>query len=196
VCVLDQPIETKPRIGTVLRAKRQDCGLTLKQVAERTGLSQGFLSQVENDKATPSLSSLVQIGRALGTDISELLFVPPADSIATYGAHRRQYKIGVGAGSYERISSSFPGNKLNGLIITVPPLYSCERQVHDGEEMYFVIDGKINCEVDGENYVLNAGDSIHFGSNIPHLYANPTTQPAKVIWVGTLRLFGEEAPKR
>ncbi|OYR18545.1 cro/C1-type HTH DNA-binding domain protein, partial [Brucella grignonensis] len=75
--------------------------MTLSQLAELTNLSRGFLSQVENDKASPSLSSLVQIGRALQADVRDLLFVPPSDSIASYSAHRVQYTVPENDVTYE-----------------------------------------------------------------------------------------------
>lgn len=176
----------------MLRARRKDQGLTLDQLAELVGLSRGFLSQVENDKTSPSLSSLVQISMALNADVRDFLYVPPADSIATYAAHRIQYAVPENDVIYERTTGAFDGRQLNGLIITIPPGYACEPQKHDGEEMYLVMEGAMFCEVDGERFDLNIGDTIHFNSQSLHLYGNATKSPAKVMWVGTLQLFGDE----
>ncbi|WP_141211543.1 helix-turn-helix domain-containing protein, partial [Brucella grignonensis] len=96
-----QPKVSKPRIGAILRVRREEQRMTLSQLAELTNLSRGFLSQVENDKASPSLSSLVQIGRALQADVRDLLFVPPSDSIASYSAHRVQYTVPENDVTYE-----------------------------------------------------------------------------------------------
>ncbi|WP_324752712.1 XRE family transcriptional regulator [Roseovarius sp. Pro17] len=189
------PKNSRPRVGALLRARRKERGLTLDQLASQVGLSRGFLSQVENDKASPSLASLVQISQALGADARDFLFVPPATSIASYAAHRVQYAVPESDVIYERTTGSFDGRTLNGLIITIPPGYSCEPQRHDGEEMYLVLDGTIFCEVDGKRFDLNIGDTVHFNSRELHLYGNPTTKNAKVMWVGTLQLFGEDQDK-
>lgn len=189
------PKTHRPRIGVLLRARRKEQGLTLDQLASRVGLSRGFLSQVENDKAQPSLSSLVQIAKALESDVTDFLNVPAAESIASYAAHRTQYAVPDSEVIYERTTGSFDGRILNGLIITIPPGYACEPQRHDGEEMYLVLEGQVYCEVDGERFDLNVGDTIHFNSENEHLYGNPTNRPARVMWVGTLQLFGEGGPK-
>lgn len=184
-------LNNKPRIGTMLRAKRKEHALTLDELAQRTGLSRGFLSQVENNKASPSLSSLVTLAHALDSEVTDFLFVPTPDSIASYAAHRAQYTVPNNEVTYERTTGSFDNRVLNGLIITIPPEYVCELQKHDGEEMYLVLEGSIFCEVDGKRYDLNVGDTIHFGSDSAHRYGNSTKSPAKVMWVGTLELFGE-----
>lgn len=183
---------SQPRIGSKLRARRKKQHLTLGKLAELTGLSSGFLSQLENDKASPSLSSLVNICQALDAEVTDFLFVPAADSIATYASHRVQYRVPQNEVLYERTTGSFEGRTLNGLIITIPAGYACELQTHDGEEMYLVLEGTIFCEVDDVSFELNVGDTIHFGSNSTHRYGNPTKLPAKVMWVGTLELFGEK----
>jgi transcriptional regulator with XRE-family HTH domain len=184
-------VKNKPRIGTMLRAKRKEYALTLDDLAQRTGLSRGFLSQVENNKASPSLSSLVTIAHALDSEVTDFLFVPRPDSIASYAAHRQQYKVPDNEVTYERTTGTFDSRVLNGLIITIPPGYVCELQTHEGEEMYLVLEGSIFCEVDGKRYDLNVGDTIHFGSDSRHRYGNPTKAPSRVMWVGTLELFGE-----
>jgi len=186
------PANTRPRVGAMVRARRKDRGMTLDRLASEAGLSRGFLSQVENDKALPSLSSLVQISKALGAEARDFLFVPPSDSIASYGAHRVQYAVPESDVIYERTSGCFDGRKMNGLIITVPPGYACEPQRHDGEEMYLVIEGSIFCDVDGKRFDLNVGDTVHFASGSLHFYGNDSNRPARVMWVGTLQLFGED----
>jgi len=185
-------VNNKPRIGKMLRARRLEHSLTLDELAQKTNLSRGFLSQVENNKASPSLSSLVTLAHALDSEVSDFLRVPVQDSIASYAAHREQYKVPDNDVIYERITGTFNERVLNGLIITIPPKYSCELQSHKGEEMYLVLDGTIFCEVDGKRYNLNVGDTIHFRSSTVHRYGNPTKSEVRVMWVGTLSLFGRD----
>src|SRR3712207_934352 len=85
-------VETRrPRVGAEIRRWRAERGLTLSQVAERSGLNIGYLSQIENDKASPSLDALAQIGGALDVPIAWFLLdaAPPprvvrADERRTY----------------------------------------------------------------------------------------------------------------
>lgn len=178
-------------LGTRLRAKRKELALTLQDVADGAGLSTGFISQIERDLTAPSLASLVSICAVLGSEISEYLSQPRAERSFTRRAERRPYWIADKSISYERISSSLEGQRLHSVIMNVPPGYRSERVRHQGEEIEFVLSGCVTSELEGQTVVLKSGDSIHHKSNKLHCIWNHTTEPAKVLWVGTLDLFGE-----
>lgn len=176
-----------------LRERRKQLGLTLKDVADKAGLSVGFISQIERDITTPSLSSLVSVSRVLGVEVGEFLSQPRGDVPLTRHDKRDVYAIGGNTISYERISSAFPGNVLRSVIIHEPPGHRGEPIAHDGEEMMFVLDGAITVEVEGERSILEAGDSLHFPSSRTHSTWNHTTRDATILWVGTMDVFGEGA---
>lgn len=173
-----------------LRERRKQLGLTLKEVADAAGLSVGFISQIERDITTPSLSSLVSVSRVLGVEVGEFLSQPRGD-VLTRHDKRAIYAIGGNTVSYERISSAFPGNVLRSVIIHEPPGHRGEPIAHDGEEMMFVLDGSITVELDGERNVLESGDSLHFPSSRTHSTWNHTDHDATLLWVGTMDVFGE-----
>lgn len=179
-----------------LRARRNELGLTLKEVAEGAGLSVGFISQVERGLTAPSLSSLVSISQILRTEISEFLEQPRSDASYTRHDRRRPYRIEGQKLAYERISSAFPDQKLHSVIIHMPPGYRSEPQSHEGEEMEFVLQGAATSELEGEVVVLQAGDSVHYPSTKTHSLWNHTDQETVVLWVGTLDLFGENRAQR
>jgi transcriptional regulator with XRE-family HTH domain len=175
-----------------LRDRRKQLGLTLKEVAEKAGLSVGFISQIERDITTPSLSSLVSVSRVLGVEVGEFLSQPRGDVPLTRHDKRDVYAIGGNTVSYERISSAFPGNVLRSVIIHEPPGHRGEPIAHDGEEMMFVLDGAITVELDGRRHILEAGDSLHFPSSQTHSTWNHMTRGATILWVGTMDVFGED----
>ena len=178
-------------LGTRLRAKRRELGLTLKDVAKGAGLSVGFISQVERGLAAPSLSSLVSISRVLKTEIGAFLQQPRARASYTRHGQRQTYTIEGQTVSYERVSSSFGGQTMHSVIIHMPPGYRSEPITHEGEEMEFVLEGTVTSELDGRTVVLHAGDSVHHPSSMRHCLWNHTEQPAVMLWVGTMDLFGE-----
>lgn len=180
-------------LGRRLRDRRQSLGLTLKDVADRAGLSLGFISQIERGIAAPSLSSLVSVSRVLGVEVGEFLAQPLGDISFTRHQQRAVYAIGPNSLSYERVSSSFSGNILRSVIIHEPPGHRDEPIAHDGEEMFYVLEGTVTVEVQGEPTVLQAGDSIHFPSSKMHSTWNHSTKPAVLLWVGTMDVFGEDA---
>lgn len=179
-------------LGKRLRALRKARGLKLRDVAEAAALSIGFISQVERDLAVPSLASLAAIARALGLPVAALLpgIAPPRET--TVSAERPLYRtVPQAAVHYERLSTSFPGSMLNGVIIHEAPGHKGHPSSHDGEELFFVLSGAITVEVDGERTVLNAGDSLHFSSRRTHASWNHTDAPASILHVCTMDVFGD-----
>lgn len=179
--------------GERLRARRRDLGLTLKDVADGAGLSVGFISQIERGIATPSLSSLASVSRVLKVHVSEFLTQPKVTSSPTTKHDQRaHFAIGGNSLVYERLSASFPGNVLRTLIVHEPPGYRSEPISHDGEEIFYVLEGGITVEVGAQEYVLDAGDSIHFPSTTVHSSWNHTERPSTILHTCTMDVFGDE----
>jgi transcriptional regulator with XRE-family HTH domain len=183
-----EPAES-PRVGPVIRNLRRRQDRTLQDLADATGLSVGFLSQIEREIATPSLSALAKIARALGVEIEHFIASPSADSIHTKAELRETYWVDRKFMTYERLSADFPGSVLSAFIVTMPPRFVSEPDSHDGEEFIYQLEGSTVVEVDGEKYVLNTGDTLHFRSSRSHLLSNPSDQKSKISWVGTSQVL-------
>ncbi len=179
-------------LGEKLRDKRSALGLTLKDVADHAGFSVGFISQIERGITTPSLASLVAVSRVLGVHLSDLLSQPKVTAPITRHAERPHYAIGSNSITYQRLSTSFPGNVLRSVIIHEPPGYRGEPNSHEGEEIYFVLDGALTVELEGEEIILETGDSLHFPSHKVHSSWNHTDQPATILHTCTMDVFGDE----
>ena len=190
--VADQASKKSEPLGARLRTRRLELSLTLKDVAEGAGLSVGFISQVERGLTAPSLSSLSAIARVLDTHLTRFLTSPSGASPSTHRDQRPVYTVDDNAMTYERISAAFPGSVLNSVIIHEPPGHRTEPIRHDGEEVFYILDGAITVYVDGDVTVLEAGDSIHFASTKRHSSWNHTTEPATILHVGTMDVFGEK----
>ncbi|NRA86604.1 MAG: helix-turn-helix transcriptional regulator [Rhizobiales bacterium] len=182
---LDIPLNEK------LRDRRKMLGLTMKVVAEQAGLSVGFISQIERGVTTPSLSSLTSVCAVLRVDIADFLKQPKSERALSIGKDRETYAVGKNTLSYERISSAFSGHTLNGVIITDPPGHKGETNIHDGEELLYILEGALTIELDGIERVLIEGDSIHYKSTRPHRSWNHTHENTKILTVCTLDIFGE-----
>lgn len=179
-------------LGARLRARRKALRLTLKEVAIGSGLSVGFISQIERGIALPSLSSLVSVAGVLGVDVGAFLTQPRGDAPITRHDARPVYAVGSNSVSYERISSAFPGNVLRSVIIHEPPGHRSEPIAHPGEELFYVLEGALTLEIGGERSVLAAGDSVHFSATRIHSSWNHTAQPTTILWVGTMDVFGNQ----
>lgn len=187
-----QPSErSSPDLGGALRARRKELDFTLQAVADAAGLSVGFISQVERGLTAPSLGSLASLADVLKTDIGSFLKQPSGASQTTREQSRLAYSVADKAVSYERLSSTFPGSQLHSLIVNEAPGHRMEPISHRGEEMFYIIDGEITVEIEGDVEVLRKGDSIHFDSRRVHSIWNHGTQVASILWCGTMDVFGD-----
>jgi len=186
-----------PRValGAKIRARRRDRGITLLDLAGHTGLSIGFLSQVERDITAPSLSSLAIIAAALDASMHDFIKEPPPVTLHLHDDRRSTFAIDARTLSYERLSAAFPSRALNAVRMSVPGGYRSESSSHDGEEFVFVLSGRIRYVVGGKPYDLALGDSLHFQSRERHHVENRTRKSATVLTVVTQDIFGEKRPK-
>ncbi len=182
---------SRKELGAKLRATRRASGRTLKEIAQESRLSVGFISQVERGLSTPSLSSLVSIAKALGVGVGQFVEQPGPTSAVSRHTDRKPYTIAEGTVVYERLSHAFDGNLLKATLIHVPPFYRSEPGAHDGEEFMYVLDGHMRYWLDGTPHDLDAGDSIHFASSIPHELENPGSGEVLILWVGSFDIFAE-----
>ena len=191
-----RPAETDAPLGKRLRDRRRQLGLTLKDVADGAGLSVGFISQIERGLNAPSLSSLAAISGVLRTHVTAFLAPPRPDAPFTLHGERRSFAIEKHALRYERISASFPGSVLNGVIIHKPPGHRSEWIRHEGEELFYILEGAITVETEDESTVLEAGSSIHFKSTRLHSSWNHGTTPAVILHVCTSDVFGDRSRRQ
>jgi transcriptional regulator with XRE-family HTH domain len=179
-------------IGRRIKAIRQEKRLTLDEVAAKTGFAKSYLSQIENLKREPPISTLTKIAFVLGVDIFFLISgeVRQSDErfITIVKASERKNipnPWGSPTSVYEPINDKKPDRVMDGYIVTVGPKFPPEPLVHEGQELAFVLEGSQEFIYDGNNYVLEKGDCFYFDSNKPHSARSLGRTPAKVLVVLT-----------
>jgi quercetin dioxygenase-like cupin family protein/DNA-binding transcriptional regulator YiaG len=189
-----EPLPVSSAIGIRIKHARTLRGLTLKQLAARVGLSEGMLSKVENGLATPSLASLHQLALCLDSNVAELVTAP--DSMSPV-LHAGQHPIvdfpGPKGGpkiKLERVVPPRRGQLIQGDIHVIEPgAESMERISHAGEEIGYVIEGQFELRVGEEAYLLSAGATFYFPSDVPHGYRNPGRTTTRVFWINSPPTF-------
>ena len=179
-------------LGERLRLRRKELKLSMKEVAISSGLSIGFISQVERGLTSPSLTSLTAIANFLRSDVTNFLSQPKSKSSITRNEERDVYTINKNGLQYERLSDSFPGHTLNSVIIHEMPGHKTESISHEGEEFFFILEGAITIYIDGVVNILEAGDSLHFDSSRSHSAWNHTNEVTSVLHVCTMNVFGDQ----
>lgn len=179
------------RIGQRIRRLRREAKKTLLEVATEAKLSVGFLSQVERHLTGISLSSLVNVAKALDVPLGTLIDQPRQAQPDSHEGRRKAYALDATSQWYERLSTTFDGSQINALKVRMMEGYRSEWVAHGGDEFVYVLAGRICYTVGKKNYPLSPGDSLHFDARKRHRVANVGDGPAEVIAVGTLPLFDD-----
>ena len=166
-------------LGPSIRRRRLDAGLTLVALADRSGLSQPFLSQVETGKATPSIDSLQRIAQALGTTPQGLLQAHHSTgAVDVLRADGDDVPTLADAGESTR-RMLLPGDAPFRVVEMVGfPTDFLEHWTHDGLEGLYALEGPVDVEVDGTVTTLHTGDFASYPASKPHRYrsTNPTAR--------------------
>jgi transcriptional regulator with XRE-family HTH domain len=180
-------------LGERLRTRRKAIGKTLQQVATESGLTVGFISQIERGISKPSLASLYSVAKALEAPVDQFVSRPPErkhENVSHVGT-RQTFKLDNTERTYEFLERGFPEAQLNACITHVPPGHVSDVMQHEGEDFIYLVRGKVIYEVDGVEHVLDAGDTLHFQSSRPHRLRNIGNDFATELWVGTMKVFPE-----
>lgn len=175
---------TRLQIGPKLRQRRRALGLTLEDVAVRTDLTKGFLSEIERDRTSPSVASLVRVCEALDIPVGNLFAGPHASVVR----------------ADDRAPISFGGHGLTDFMIT-PSNARCmlgilsqmapsggsgpaKYSVKSEEEFVFVLSGTVRVEVEGDSFDLGPGDALTYDPRRPHSFRNASnTDTAEALFL-------------
>ncbi len=179
--------------GQMIKELRSQRGLTLEEVAKRSGCTPGFLSQLERNKAAPSISMLYAIAEALGVKVID--FFPDGINATkvTHHSGREQFHFEGSAIIYSSLSAKFSHAALGAFLLTIRPanqaLPTDEFRAHMGEEFGYVLEGVLRLWIGDTFYDLYAGDSVYFKSTVKHRLENRSNQPVVALWLITPSLF-------
>ncbi|MET4070104.1 transcriptional regulator with XRE-family HTH domain [Bradyrhizobium sp. S3.2.6] len=180
------------RLGETVRLLRQRAGLSIQDVATKTGLSNGMISQLERARAMPSIRTLRLLSIALDVPISYFFETSdPAADVQRYIVrknNRRLLRLTASGVVKEALTPEGTGQlELYELTLNPGASSGTDFLQHTGEKAGYILSGSLRLWLDNEAHVLEAGDSFRFPSIVPHMFDNPTQQAARVIWVTTLR---------
>lgn len=190
-------------VGARMRRFRKERGLTLRGLATHSGLSIGFLSQVERGISSIGLTALNSVAAALDRSVAEFFGDEPAEgaerpaTVSPLPSHFTLTRSATaateymsGQQTYRMLSARGPNLVLEPLLVHIAPGGRREDAYgHAGEEFAFVLEGELLYEVDGVEHRLYPGDSVHLRSTVPHSMFNDTDRVTTVVSVVTPRLF-------
>lgn len=162
------------QVGPRLRAVRQSRGLTLEELAQRSGISASTLSRLESGKRQAALELLFPVTRQLGIRIDDLLPADPPDPrVRRPVIHRNGLIIAPLAPEQSPIHT---------YKITYPPVTELpELRVHDGYEWLYVLSGRLRLRLGSQDLVLTRGEAAEFDTQVPHAMSAAGSRPAQVL---------------
>jgi uncharacterized cupin superfamily protein len=177
-------------VGSLIRHERLKRRMTMEELCKTARISQAFLSMVERGKSTPSLGTLAGIAKALGGQpVSAFLQIGLPPNAITRAGSRTEFSVESSPVRYERMSTVFPGQHLDALMMQVPVGHKSNTITNVGEEWIYILEGELVQTVDETRVLLRSGDTFHFRGDSPHSYENKGPGVVKMIWVGTVSLF-------
>ncbi len=175
-------------VGSRVRALREGMGLSLRELAERSGVSAATLSQVERGESSPTLAVAARIADGLELTLSQLLRLDEGGhvTIVRAGSGRRRRRAGH---AVEELTPPLPGQRADVSLHALEPGAATggkgDPPMHEpgSRETVVVLEGEIELAIDGEPHRLQAGDTATFDADLPHHLHNPGQAPARMLAV-------------
>ncbi|WP_088071226.1 helix-turn-helix domain-containing protein [Gottfriedia luciferensis] len=176
-------------IGKQVEKARKAKGLSSRELAKLADITPSMLSQIERGLANPSIQTLKVLAKTLNVPtFSFFLEQTITKDLIVRSSNRK--KMIIDNLSYELLSPDFTGN-LATAIMKVPSNVSSSEKLleHKGEEVAYIMEGKIKLYLDTEEYILEAGDSVKIPANLKHKWENIFNQEAVVLFSVTPPAF-------
>ncbi len=183
-------MEPTIKIGKKLKKLRQAKALTQEELANRSYLTKGFISQLERDLTSPSIATLKSILDVLGENLASFFQEAESHRVVCGKKQRVLHSSSTDEVKIELILPQAHGRLMDPVIVTIQPGQKTEREgSHEGEEFGFLLRGTVGLWLDNECYRLKKGDCFYFKSNQEHWIENHGKSVAEILWVVSPPVF-------
>jgi transcriptional regulator with XRE-family HTH domain len=167
-------------VGQRLHELRISRGLSLRALAEQSGLNVNTLSLIENQRSSPSVSTLQLLAQSLQVHISAFFDMDHGDQLVVHQKAGNRPRAAFTHGSIEDLGAGMPRFGAEPFIVTLAPNADSGKTpiVHTGREFIYCLEGHIAYSVDSETYLLEPGDSLLFEAYLPHHWKNMDVTPS------------------
>jgi transcriptional regulator with XRE-family HTH domain len=179
---------TGPQIGNVIRQLRRQRGLSVREVAQRSGLSASFLGAVERGESDISVGRLSLVAEVLGHDLASLLGYSLRQARPRFIRPDEHVRMRRGNG-IDLTATRIPGTNLELLIATLAPHSEDQPVTHAGLDFLLVLEGSLVLRLDDTDYPMAAGESAVWPSSHEHAIRNDSDEPARAIGLVTETVY-------
>ena len=172
----------KQLVGRCIRELRTQKGLSLRALAELSGLSTNAISLIERGDNSPTVSSLHNLATALAVPITAFFEQHVDGQVIHLKKNQRPTSETAGV-RMENLGSGLPNQQIEPFLMTIEPGGSSTsgQITHSGEELVYVLSGSLVCRINEREYRLEKGDSLLFLASQPHIYRNQTKRSAQIL---------------
>ena len=172
-------------VGRRLRKLRAARGLSLRALAAKSRLNVNTLSMIENQRTSPSVSTLQQLAQSLEVHISAFFETDQGNRQVVYQKGNRRPRALFNHVFMEDLGAGMPRSGAEPLIVTLSPKADSGKTpiVHTGREFVYCLEGHIAYTVDVLTYQMEPGDSLLFDAYLPHYWKNPDGTPSRILLV-------------
>jgi XRE family transcriptional regulator, regulator of sulfur utilization len=177
-----------PAFGNRIHALREAMGLSLRDLAERSGVSAPMLSQVERQETSPTIALAAKIAAGLDLTLSQLLRLDEGEHVTISRAGKRRH-YERGGHRFEELTPPLPGQRADVSLHALKPGAatggSDDPPMHEpgSRETAVVLEGTLALVVDGSRHELRGGDSVTFDADLPHHFENEGEEPTRFLAV-------------
>lgn len=177
--------EERISVGQRLREIRASRGLSMKSLAQMSGLNINTLSLIENERTSPSVSTLQQLAQSLQVPIAEFFKTNHGNRKLVHQKQGKRQRVIFQHSIMEDLALGMSRFGAEPIIVTLEPSADSGRKqiVHTGREFVYCLDGHILYTVDNEKYILEPGDSLIFDAYMPHHWKNIDSTPSRALLV-------------
>jgi transcriptional regulator with XRE-family HTH domain len=175
----------KISVGQRLREIRTSRRLSMKSLAQMSGLNINTLSLIENERTSPSVSTLQQLAQSLQVPITEFFETDHGSRKLVHQKQGKRPRVTFQHSTMEDLAPGMPRFGAEPILVTLEPGADSGRKqiVHTGREFVYCLDGHIVYTVDNEKYTLEPGDSLIFDAYLPHHWKNIDSTPSRALLV-------------
>jgi DNA-binding transcriptional MerR regulator/uncharacterized cupin superfamily protein len=181
------PAEEQSSIGPRFRKLRLQRGESLATVANAVGVSIGFLSNLERSQSGASIGIMRKLAQYFGLNILDLF--NPIDGTGPLVRPQDRKSLEGGPGVHMELLASGKITMEPHLFRLAPGAGSGDSYSHEGEEFLYLVRGRLDIELAGQEFQLRAGDSFYFSSKTQHRWSNPGKTETLILWINTPPTF-------
>ena len=173
------------QLGKKIHRLRKEKGLTQQELADRTELTKGFISQLERGQVSPSVVTLLDLIECLGTNPADF-FRDAEEEQIVFSDGGYFEKIDENGNSVQWIVPTAQGNQMEPLLVALQPGQSLPQDTpHEGEEFGYILTGRVVIHLGEKSYTAKSGESFYYKAHHVHWLENTSKRPARLIWVST-----------